>query len=190
MAETSERPKGKSLRPLRELAPFLRPYLGTLYLAMAALVLASAAQLALPVAIRYLIDAGLLAQSAASIDRYFLGLFLVAVAFSLFSALRFYFIIWLGERVVADIRTAVFDRMIGMSPSYFERIMTGAVPNTISATLETWPRPKTMNRMGSTVIGGIRESDAMNEANSARTFGISPIATPSTRASSVDMPTP
>ena len=80
MAETSERPKGKSLRPLRELAPFLRPYLGTLYLAMAALVLASAAQLALPVAIRYLIDAGLLAQSAASIDRYFLGLFLVALA--------------------------------------------------------------------------------------------------------------
>ena len=72
MAETSERPKGKSLRPLRELAPFLRPYLGTLYLAMAALVLASAAQLALPVAIRYLIDAGMLAESAASIDRYFL----------------------------------------------------------------------------------------------------------------------
>ena len=66
---------------------------------MAALVLASASQLALPVAIRYLIDAGLLAESAASIDRYFLGLFLVAVAFSLFSALRFYFVIWLGERV-------------------------------------------------------------------------------------------
>ena len=127
MAESSERPKGKSLRPLRALAPFVRPYLGTLYLAMAALVLASAAQLALPIAIRFLIDAGLLAQSAASIDRYFLGLFLVAAAFSLFSALRFYFIIWLGERVVADIREAVYRHVIRLDTTFFEITKTGEV---------------------------------------------------------------
>mgnify|MGYP001816261533 FL=1 len=127
MTESSERPKGKSLRPLRALLPFVRPYLGTLYLAMAALVLASVSQLALPVAIRYLIDAGLLAESAASIDRYFLGLFLVAVAFSLFSALRFYFIIWLGERVVADIRDAVYRHVIRMDTTFFEVTKTGEV---------------------------------------------------------------
>ncbi len=127
MEESVERPKGKSLRPLRALVPFVRPYLGTLYLAMAALVLASASQLALPVAIRYLIDAGLLAESAASIDRYFLGLFLVAVAFSLFSALRFYFIIWLGERVVADIRDAVYRHVIKLDTTFFEVTKTGEV---------------------------------------------------------------
>ena len=127
MEESAERPKGKSIRPLRALVPFVRPYLGTLYLAMAALVLASASQLALPVAIRYLIDAGLLAESAASIDRYFLGLFLVAVAFSLFSALRFYFIIWLGERVVADIRDAVYRHVIKLDTTFFEVTKTGEV---------------------------------------------------------------
>jgi len=97
MEESSERPKGKSLRPLRALAPYIRPYLGTLCLALAALVLASGAQLVIPVAIRYLIDAGLLADSAASIDRYFLALFVVAIAFALFSAFRFYLVTWLGE---------------------------------------------------------------------------------------------
>ncbi len=127
MTESTERPKGKSIRPLRALVPFVRPYLGTLYLAMGALVLASAAQLALPVAIRYLIDAGLLAQSAASIDRYFLALFLVAAAFSLFSALRFYFIIWIGERVVADIRDAVYRHVIKLDTTFFEVTKTGEV---------------------------------------------------------------
>jgi ATP-binding cassette subfamily B protein len=103
------------------------PYTGTLYLAMAALVLASVAQLALPVAIRYLIDAGLLAESAASIDRYFLGLFAVAIAFGLFSALRFYLVTWLGERVVADIRDAVYQHVVRLDPTFFEITKTGEV---------------------------------------------------------------
>ncbi len=92
MAESSERPKADSLQPLRALVPYIRPYMGTLALAMAALILASAAQLSLPIAIRYLIDAGLLADSAESIDRYFLALFFVAIAFGVFSALRFYLV--------------------------------------------------------------------------------------------------
>jgi ATP-binding cassette subfamily B protein len=101
--------------------------MGTLYLAMAALVLASLAQLSLPVAIRYLIDAGLLAESAASIDRYFLGLFTVAVAFGLFSALRFYLVTWLGERVVADIRDGVYQHVVRLDPTFFEVTKTGEV---------------------------------------------------------------
>jgi ATP-binding cassette subfamily B protein len=94
---------------------------------MAALVLASAAQLTLPVAIRYLIDAGLLADSAASIDRYFLGLFTVAIAFGLFSALRFYLVTWLGERVVADIRDSVYQHVLRLDPTFFEVTKTGEV---------------------------------------------------------------
>ena len=127
MTESSERPKGTSLQPLRALLPFVRPYLGTLYFAMAALLLASVAQLTLPVAIRYLIDAGLLADNAASIDKYFLGLFVVAMAFGLFSALRFYLVSWLGERVVADLREAVYRHVVRLDPTFFEVTKTGEV---------------------------------------------------------------
>lgn len=127
MTETSERPKGSSVRPLRALLPYVRPYVGTVYLAMAALLLASVAQLTLPIAIRYLIDAGLLAENAASIDKYFLGLFIVAMAFGLFSALRFYLVTWLGERVVADIRSSVYEHVVRQDPTFFEVTKTGEV---------------------------------------------------------------
>ena len=127
MDESTERPKGKSLQPLRAIVPFVRPYLGTLYFAFTALILASAAQLALPIAIRYLIDAGMLAEDAASIDRYFLGLFAVAMAFGLFSAVRFYLVTWLGERVVADIRNAVYRHVVRLDPTFFEVTRTGEV---------------------------------------------------------------
>ena len=127
MTETSERPKASSLQPLRALLPYVRPYIGTIYLAMATLLLASAAQLTLPIAIRYLIDAGLLAENAPSIDKYFLGLFIVAMAFGLFSALRFYLVTWLGERVVADIRSSVYDHVIRQDPTFFEVTKTGEV---------------------------------------------------------------
>ena len=127
MTDDSDRPKGSSLRPLRALVPYVRPYLGTLYLAIAALLLASAAQLTLPVAIRYLVDAGLLAENAASIDKYFVGLFVVAMAFGLFSAMRFYLVTWLGERVVADIRDSVYQHVVRLDPTFFEVTKTGEV---------------------------------------------------------------
>ncbi len=127
MTESTDRPKATSLRPLRALLPFVRPYLGTLYLAMAALLLASAAQLTLPVAIRYLIDGGLMAEDPSSIDKYFVGLFLVAMAFGLFSAFRFYLVTWLGERVVADLRNAVYAHIVRLDPTFFEVTKTGEV---------------------------------------------------------------
>jgi ATP-binding cassette subfamily B protein len=127
MTDSSERPKARSIRPLRALIPYIKPYTGTLLLAMAALLLASGAQLALPVAIRYLIDAGLLAEEPSSIDRYFLGLFVVTMAFGLFSALRFYLVTWLGERVVADLRNAVYGHVVRLDPSFFEATKTGEV---------------------------------------------------------------
>ena len=127
MTDGPERPKGSSPRPLRALIPYIRPYKITLYFAIGALLLASAAQLAMPVAVRYLIDAGVMADSAASIDKYFLALFAVAMALGLFSAIRFYLVTWLGERVVADIRGAVYRHVIRLDPTFFEITKTGEI---------------------------------------------------------------
>ena len=127
MTDATDRPKGESLGPLRALVPYVMPYKGTLYLAMVALLLASAAQLGLPVAIRFLIDGGMMADDVSTIDRYFLGLFGVAMAFGIFSAFRFYLVTWLGERVVADLRKAVYAHVIRLDPTFFEVTKTGEV---------------------------------------------------------------
>ncbi|MBS0397008.1 MAG: ABC transporter, partial [Proteobacteria bacterium] len=117
----------RSLRPLRALAPFLRPYRARAILALGALVVAAAAMLALPVALRQLIDHGLAAQSAATINRYFVGFLAAAAAFGGFAALRFYHVTWIGERLVADLRDAVYRRVIRMDPTFYEVTRTGEV---------------------------------------------------------------
>jgi ATP-binding cassette subfamily B protein len=122
-----DRPKVASARPLRDLVPFMRPYLGRLALALLALLVAAAAMLALPMALRYLIDSGFSAGDAAAIDRYFLLLLGVAIVFGAFAALRFYLVMWLGERVVADIRDAVYAHVIRMDPAFYEITKTGEV---------------------------------------------------------------
>ena len=129
MAEknSTERPKGSSLKPLKTLVPFILAYRGTLIAAMLALLVASAALLALPVALRYLIDNGFAAGDVGTINRYFGWFFAAAALFGGFAALRYYLVSWLGERVVADIRTAVYDRVIQMDPTFFETTRTGEV---------------------------------------------------------------
>ena len=127
MTEGTERPKARSLRPLAALVPFLRPYRARLAVALVALIVAAAAMLALPVALRQLIDHGLAAQSAATINRYFAGFLAAAAIFGGFAALRFYYVTWIGERVVADVRAAVYRRVIRMDPSFFEVTRTGEV---------------------------------------------------------------
>jgi ATP-binding cassette subfamily B protein len=127
MSAAPERPKARSLKPLAALAPFLRPYRARLAIALVALVIAASAMLALPVALRQLIDHGLSANSAATINLYFFGFLGAAVAFGGFAALRFYFVTWIGERVVADIRSAVYARVIRMDPTFFEVTRTGEV---------------------------------------------------------------
>ena len=127
MSEGADRPKAKSARPLRALLPFLRPYRGTLLAALAALLVAAGAMLALPVAARYLIDRGFAASDAETINRYF-GWFLAAAGvFGVFAALRFYLMSWLGERVVADIRDAVYRKVVRLDPSFFEVTRSGEV---------------------------------------------------------------
>src|SRR5579863_7477287 len=98
MAEARDRPKSRSLRPLRALLPFLRPHGWILSAALGALVVAAGAMLAVPVAMRQLIDHGLVASNVAVINRYFLGFLAAAVVFGIFAALRFYLVTWLGER--------------------------------------------------------------------------------------------
>ncbi len=128
MAEpTPDRPKGRSLKPLRALAPFIRPYRGRVILAMFALLVAAASMLALPIALRQLIDHGMASQSAATVNRYFVGFLFAAAMFGGFAALRFYYVTWIGERVVADVRDAVYRRVIRMDPTFFEVTRTGEV---------------------------------------------------------------
>ena len=127
MKADSERPTGKSLGPLRTLIPFLRPYRGTLIAALTALLIASGAMLALPIALRFLIDNGFIARDVGTVNRYFGWFLAAALVFSAFAALRYYLVSWLGERVVADLRNAVYQRVIRMDPTFFEVTKTGEV---------------------------------------------------------------
>ncbi len=107
--------------------PFLAPYKGMMAFALFALLVAAAAMLALPLALKLVIDNGFSAGSAQTINQYFLGLLVAAAIFGLFAALRFYLVSWLGERVVADIRDAVYRRVIRLDPAFFEVTKTGEV---------------------------------------------------------------
>jgi ATP-binding cassette, subfamily B, bacterial len=126
-SSTAARPKGKSLQPLSALWPFLRPYRGTLVLALISLLIASGALLALPVAVRYLIDHGMVTGDSRTVNRYFLAFLGAAAVFGVFAALRFYLVTWLGERIVADVRAAVYDRIVRMDMTFFEVTRTGEI---------------------------------------------------------------
>jgi ATP-binding cassette subfamily B protein len=128
-----ERPKARSLKPLRAVWPYLRPYRGTIVLALLALLTASAAMLALPVALRHLIDQGMSAGSSETVNRYFIAFLAAAGAFGVFAALRFYLVTWLGERVVADLRSDVYSHVIRMDPTFFEVTRTGEVLSRLTA---------------------------------------------------------
>jgi ATP-binding cassette subfamily B protein len=121
-----DRPRAKSLSPLRALWPFLRPYRGMMYAALGALLVATAAMLALPLALRRVIDV-LAVKDASTTNRMFIGLLVATTVLGLFGALRFYLVTWLGERVVADVRTAVYRRVVHMDPLFFETTRVGEV---------------------------------------------------------------
>ncbi len=115
------------LRPLRGLVPFIKPYKGTLLLALLALAVAAGTTLVLPLAVRSMIDLGFSREDATHINQYFLKLFMVACVLALATAARYYFVARLGERVVADIRTQVYRHVITMSPSFFETTRSGEI---------------------------------------------------------------
>ncbi|MDH4310910.1 MAG: ABC transporter transmembrane domain-containing protein [Gammaproteobacteria bacterium] len=133
MSVPADRPKSRSLGPLRALVPYLRPYRGVLVLALLALLVAAAAMLALPVALRYLIDNGISSKSSDTINQYFVAFLAAAAVFGVFAALRFYLVSWLGERVVADMRSNVYARVIRMDPAFFEVTRIGEVLSRLTA---------------------------------------------------------
>jgi ATP-binding cassette subfamily B protein len=126
MTSTSDRPRSDSFAPLRTLLPFLRPYRGIAAAALSALLVATAAMLALPFALRRVIDV-LAAKDAGTTNRIFAGFLAAAAIFAAFAALRFYLVTWLGERVVADLRSAVYDRVVRMDPLFYETTRVGEV---------------------------------------------------------------
>ena len=125
------REKSKKIGALRGLQPFIAPYRGMAALAGAALVVTASVSLILPLAVRQVID-GFNAADVALLDRYFGLALLIAAILALGTGVRYYFVTRLGERVVADIRRALFDRVMGMSPAYFEKVMTGEVLSRIT----------------------------------------------------------
>ncbi len=126
-----ERAKSKELGALRGLWPFMAPYRGMMAAAFAALVATAVVSLILPLAVRRVVDNFETAE-VGLLDQYFGAAVGIAALLAVGTALRYYLVTRLGERVVADIRVAVFDRMIGMSPAFYERIMTGEVLSRIT----------------------------------------------------------
>ena len=122
----AEREKSRTIRPLRRLAPFLAPYRLLLTAALVALVVTAMLALALPLAVRRVVD-GFFVEDLRMMDVYFAGAIGIAALLALGTALRFYLVTLLGERVIADIRRAIYDKVIGLSPAFYERLMTGEV---------------------------------------------------------------
>jgi ATP-binding cassette subfamily B protein len=132
-----KRGRSSDLRPLTRLIPYIQRRPKDVAAAAIFLLLAAAATLALPVAARALVDRGFATATPQAVNQWFLLLVVVALCMAVFSASRFYFVTKLGERVVADLRADVYDRLIGLSPSYFARVRIGEALSrlTVDATL-------------------------------------------------------
>ena len=121
----------RDVRSLSGLLPFLRPYRGRIALAALFLVMAALSTLAFPIALKSLIDQGLVAtdpgERVMALREHFFALFAVGAALGLFSALRFYMVTWLGERITSDLRNAVYAHVVEQSPEFFETTQTGEV---------------------------------------------------------------
>ena len=121
----------KNIQSLSGLLPYLRRYRARIALAVLFLVLAAVSTLIFPLALKSLIDEGLVATDPGArvmaLRGHFFALFAVGAALGLFSALRFYMVTWLGERVTADLRNAVYAHVVQQSPEFFETTQTGGV---------------------------------------------------------------
>ncbi len=158
-AAVSPAPRVARLRPLRALLPVLVRYRAQIAIALLFLVLAAASTLALPYAVRLLVDGGLALPSTdvggrlAAIREHFLLLFGVAVALGTFTAARFYMVTWIGERVTTDLRQAVYAHVLQQSPQFFETLKTGEVLSRL-----TTDTTVIQNAVGSSISMGLRNS--------------------------------
>lgn len=129
-AAGQDRPVTKRVGALRGLWPFVAPYKPMLFGALMALVLTAGINLILPLAVRRVVDG--FNEGALLLDQYFVAALVIVALLALGTGLRYFLVTRLGERVVADIRKAVFARVMGMSPAFFERILTGEIISRIT----------------------------------------------------------
>jgi ATP-binding cassette subfamily B protein len=122
-----DRPKGRNFKYLRRTAGFLKPYAGHTTAAITALIVTSLAVLGLGQGLKDLIDGGLANSNAGALDNALIQLLVLSVIMATGTFMRFYFVSWLGERVVADLRQAVFNRVLSLHTGFFETTKTGEV---------------------------------------------------------------
>ena len=127
------RARRRNLRPLARLAPYVGRYKGKALGAVVSLALAAATTLSLPIAVRRVIDNGFAGADTGFIDSYFAMLMVLAGVLALASAGRYYFVISLGERVVADLRKDVFSHVTRLSPAFYDRAMSGEIVSRLTA---------------------------------------------------------
>ena len=133
MADKTRAESAKSLKPLARLTPFLRRYLRQITIALVALVIASVATLIVPIAVRRIIDHGFTSANAVLVNQYFSGMIGVVLLLALSSAVRFYYVMWLGEKIVADVRDTLFEHLLKLSPGFYESQKTGEVVSRLTA---------------------------------------------------------
>ena len=127
---TADRPTTKRIGALRALWPFVRPYRALLVAALVALGVTAVISLVLPLAVGRVVDG--FDAGAQLLDQYFGAALAIVALLAVGTGLRYYLVTRLGERVVADIRKAVFDRVITMSPAFYERVLTGEIISRIT----------------------------------------------------------
>ena len=125
--------RAPKLRPLLALLPYVGRYRGRAFAALAALLVAALATLAVPLAVRRMIDFGFTHEGLNLIDSYFAVMLAVAGVLAVASATRYYLVITLGERIVADLRSAVFNHLTSLSVSYFDQTKTGELLSRLTA---------------------------------------------------------
>jgi ATP-binding cassette subfamily B protein len=131
-AENTEK-KRRSLKPLADLFPYLRRYKGLVAGALIFLCLAAVTTLALPIAIRRMLDHGFNAADSEFINKYFAMMIVMALVLAVASALRYYYVITIGERVVADLRSDVFTHVTRLSPAFFDINQSGEIVSRLTA---------------------------------------------------------
>ena len=122
-----------SLRPVMALMPYLTRYKRKLTLAGVSLVVSAVAMLVIPMAVRRVIDLGFGSKDGLFVDRYFAMLVVIGFILAIASAARFYYVNWLGERVVADLRSDIFQHIAALGPAFFERAHSGELMSRLTA---------------------------------------------------------
>lgn len=133
-APEAEKPSRRiDFSALGSLLPFIRAERMRIFIALAALTLAAAATLAVPMAVRRVVDFGFSSDNRAKVDAYFLMIVALSATLALTSAVRYYFVMTIGERVVARIRSAVFDHVMHLDGAFFDSARSGEIVSRLTA---------------------------------------------------------